>query len=163
MRSEHWEIISSEKLDRMLRQNILERIDQFDRTYSRFRPDSLVSTISNAPQGGSFAFPEDAVELFDLYDQLHSMTDGAVDPLIGRNLELFGYDPSYSLKPSSDLAHMNQHRLNWAIDILRKGPVIRTQQPLVIDIGAVGKGYLMDIISTMISDAGYKEFMVDGS
>src|SRR6188768_2313204 len=61
------------------------RIDAFDRTYSRFRADSLVSTV--AETAGSFRFPDDASRMFDLYDGLFGSTHGAVTPLVGRALE----------------------------------------------------------------------------
>jgi len=92
-----WEIETSEPLGRMLQERVLDRIRQFDATYSRFRPDSLVSQARIAPAGSRFVFPDDCVPLFDLYDRLHAATAGAVDPLIGRDLELLGYDPTYSL------------------------------------------------------------------
>ena len=54
------------------------------------------SPRSPPPPPGRFEFPEDSVALFDLYDRLVTATDGAVDPLVGRQLELLGYDPTYS-------------------------------------------------------------------
>jgi thiamine biosynthesis lipoprotein len=83
-----WEIETPAPLEMPARRRILERIEQFDVTYSRFRPDSLVSRIASSPEGGCFTFPEDAITLFDLYDRLHACTEGAVDPLVGRDLEL---------------------------------------------------------------------------
>ena len=93
-----WEIETDGPLGRRLQQHILDRIEQFDATYSRFRPDSLVSRVAAAPDGGRFDFPDDSVALFDLYDRLHTATGGAVDPLVGRDLELLGYDRTYSLR-----------------------------------------------------------------
>jgi FAD:protein FMN transferase len=87
-----WEIEIHEPLGRRLQQRILERIHQFDTTYSRFRPDSLVSQVATAPHGGCFDFPDDSITLFDLYERLHTASGGAVDPLVGRDLELLGYD-----------------------------------------------------------------------
>lgn len=81
----------------MLEQKILERIELFEKVYSRFRTDSLVSQVGNATFGGFFEFPEDSVELFNLYDKLHRLTSGALDSLVGRDLELLGYDRIYSL------------------------------------------------------------------
>jgi FAD:protein FMN transferase len=83
-----WEIATGEPLDDGLRQLILKRIDDFERTYSRFRDDSLVAHIAAAHDGGRFLFPEDSTVLFDLYDRLHEATAGAVDPLVGRRLEV---------------------------------------------------------------------------
>jgi thiamine biosynthesis lipoprotein len=95
-----WCIDTDEPLNGDVRDRILDRIRRFDRTYSRFRPDSLVSQVAAAPAGGRFEFPEDSIALFDLYDRLVTATEGAVDPLVGRQLELLGYDPTYSLTPA---------------------------------------------------------------
>src|SRR4029453_3286749 len=95
-----WEIATGEPLDDGLRQLILKRIDDFERTYSRFRDDSLVAHIAAAHEGGRFLFPEDSTGLFDLFDRLYEATGGAIDPLVGRRLELLGYDRTYSLTPA---------------------------------------------------------------
>jgi thiamine biosynthesis lipoprotein len=161
-----WEIETREPLDRRLQQRILERIEQFDATYSRFRPDSLVSRVAAAPEGGCFDFPDDSAALFDLYDRLHAATGGAVDPLVGRDLELLGYDSAYSLTPASDLVRAEAHargRATWSTDVGRDGTSLVTQRPLVIDVGAAGKGCLVDIVSEMLREAGLVHFVVDGS
>lgn len=161
-----WEIETHEPLSRGLQQRILDRIEQFDRTYSRFRPDSLVSRVAAAPNGGCFDFPEDSIALFDLYDRLHTATEGAVDPLVGRDLELLGYDPTYSLAPASAFVRSKAYalgRANWSKDIVRDGTSLITRRPLVIDVGAAGKGYLVDIVSEILCEAGFTEFVVDGS
>ena len=68
-----------------------------------------MARIGAAPDGGRFTFPEDSVALFDLYDRLHTATRGAVDPLVGRDLELLGYHRTYSLTPASDRLRAEAH------------------------------------------------------
>jgi thiamine biosynthesis lipoprotein len=153
-----WCIDTEEPLGGEVRDRILDRIRRFDRTYSRFRPDSLIAQVAAAPAGGRFEFPEDSVALFDLYDRLVAATDGAVDPLVGRQLELLGYDPTYSLTPAPDAVRAGERsraRPTWAADIVRDGTTLITRRPLVIDVGAAGKGYLVDIISAMLQEAGW--------
>jgi FAD:protein FMN transferase len=159
-----WCIDTEEPLRGEVRDRILNRIRRFDRTYSRFRPDSLVAQVAAAPAGGRFEFPEDSVALFDLYDHLVTATDGAVDPLVGRQLELLGYDPTYSLTPAPDAVRARERTRatpTWAADIVRDGATLITRRPLVIDVGAAGKGYLVDIISTILHQTGVARFVVD--
>lgn len=161
-----WEIETSRALDPPLQERIVERTQHFDATYSRFRPDSLVSRMAAAPKGGHFDFPNDAPALFDLYDRLHAVTGGAVDPLVGRDLELLGYDRMYSLTPAPDFVRAETHALgrpSWSNDVLRDGSSLVTRRPLVIDVGAAGKGYLVDLLAEILEDAGFTEFVVDGS
>ncbi|MEU9787189.1 FAD:protein FMN transferase [Streptomyces phaeochromogenes] len=161
-----WQIDTAEPMSTNLRAHVLDRTRRFDATYSRFRPDSLVSQIAAAPDGGRFEFPEDSLKLFALYDQLYTATEGAVDPLVGRQLELLGYDPAYSLTPAPEevrAAERATDRATWAADIVRDGTTLLTQRPLVIDVGAVGKGYLVDLLSAILREAGHTRFVVDGS
>lgn len=156
----HWAIETDEPLSQDLRSLVLDRIDQFDAVYSRFRPDSLVSRIAATHDGGTFTFPTDSIALFDLYDRLFTATGGAMDPLVGRQLELLGYDAHYTLRPDPETERWQG---NWAEDVHRDGTTIRTRRPLVIDVGAVGKGYLVDIVSAILHDAGVERFVVDAS
>lgn len=123
-----------------------------------------MSQIADAPEGGRFDFPDDAPALFDLYDRLHAVTGGAVDPLVGRDLELLGYDRVYSLTPDLGRAEVHARgRPRWSKDVVRSGSSLVTRRPLVLDVGAVGKGYLVDLIAGMLGEAGFSEFVVDGS
>lgn len=158
-----WTIDTAEPIDGALRERIAARIEQFDRTWSRFRPDSLVTAIASAPSGGSFSFPDEAPELFQLYDRLFTATDGALDPLIGRPLELLGYDATYSLTPAPAPARQewNRQRPTWDSAVQRHGRTVTTRQPLLIDVGAAGKGVLVDLVAELLEDAGLHDHVVD--
>ncbi|CAI7977043.1 FAD:protein FMN transferase [Frankia sp. Hr75.2] len=161
-----WEVETGGPLDACLRREIRDRIERFDAVYSRFRPDSLVSRVARAATGGRFDFPDDSAVLFDLYDFLFTVTDGAVDPLVGRDLELLGYDAAYSLSPASKETREQEYaagRPSWDHDVERDGPTLVTRRPLVIDVGAAGKGYLVDIVTGMLLDAGVSSTVVDAS
>ena len=87
-----------------------------------------------------------------------------MDPLVGRDLELLGYDRTYSLTP--DVAGIRIHSLarpRWSKDIRREGAALVTQRPLVIDVGAAGKGYLVDIVASILREQGFTTFLVDAS
>ena len=75
---------------------VMHCITDFDRTYSRFREDSLVRQIAEGT--GIFNIPDEGTEMLRLYAKLYNLTEGACTPLIGSVMEEAGYDSSYSLQ-----------------------------------------------------------------
>lgn len=157
-----WEIETDDPIGPRWQQPVLDRIEAFDITYSRFRADSLVSQVATAAEGGCFDFPDDApalFALFDLYDRLRVATGGAMDPLIGGDLERLGYDAAYSLTPRPESVHA-AGRPSWSSDVVRHGASLVTQRPLVIDIGAAGKA-ISWTSSGHPARRGFDRFVVD--
>lgn len=74
-----------------LRAQLAAFIETYEATLSRFRADSTVSAMANAPHGGSFVFPAWSADLFALYDRLFTATSGAIDPCVGEDLTRLGY------------------------------------------------------------------------
>lgn len=135
-------------------QNIRARIEIFDRHYSRFREDSLVSKISK--KTGIYTLPPDAELLFSLYENLYHLTGGVVTPLIGNTLVDAGYDENYSLK-----SKILTSPLPWENVLERKGLKLLVKQPVILDFGAAGKGYLIDIVAGIIHAEKVSSFCVD--
>lgn len=130
------------------------RIEEFDENYSRFREDSLVSEMSKKP--GEYVLPEDADELFSLYFKLYKLTNGFFTPLIGNTLEEAGYDAKYSLqereiRPVKKLEDT----------IVYSDKKLLVKEPVVLDFGAAGKGYLIDLVGGILEGYGMKNFCID--
>ncbi len=157
-----WRIDTPHPLPDRLRAEIMALTEDFDRVWSRFRADSLITEIARAAGGGEFAVPARDVPLLDLYDRLAIMTGGAVDPLVGRDLELLGYDAGCTLTPDDD-GLAGRVPDSWSRDVRRAGSTITTDRPVVIDVGAAGKGHLVDLVSGSLRNAGVDRFLVDGS
>lgn len=155
-----WVIDISKKLSSeeevFLLKKIKERINIFDRDYSRFRTDSLVTKMSK--EAGTYKMPEDFDNLISVYQRVYEITGGLVTPLIGQVLVDAGYDANYSLvkgdltKPKS-----MDDVLIW------EKPNLVVKEPVLLDFGACGKGYLVDIISEILEEEGIKNYCVDGS
>lgn len=130
------------------------RIDEFDKNYSRFRADSLVTKMST--QAAIYQLPADAKPILDLYQELYEVTDGLMTPLIGQVLSDAGYDASYSLKPKA-----MSKAPKWADCIEYNYPQLLVKKPVLLDFGACGKGYLVDILAVLLKDYGCKEFIIN--
>lgn len=150
-----WQIDTREPLPANVQAQVLQCIRRFDRIWSRFRPDSLVSQM--AERAGAWPRPDEADILFDWYDELYEATDGAVNPLVGDALARLGYDADYSLTPSGIPVAVP----DWASVSWDAGRIV-TFQPLLIDIGAAGKGLLVDLVEGIVGDHT-RQFSIDAS
>ncbi|WP_431071598.1 FAD:protein FMN transferase [Microbacterium phyllosphaerae] len=140
-----WEIETSNELGTDERQLVGAEIDRFDREWSRFRPDSAVTRVGR--DGGSISSP-DAGPMLDAYLDLSRATTGAVNPLVADSLAALGYDASYSLVARDPIAAPRHwtDRLRWT-----EGDVMASS-PSLLDVGALGKGRLVDIVADVLAE-----------
>lgn len=152
-----WQIDSSRPFTAELELAIASRVESFDVTWSRFRGDSLVARIGREP--GRWPFPTEAAALFEVYRRLYEATDGALTPLVGSALENLGYDRTYSLRPNGGTTIVAP----WDEAVAWDGEALTTLRPVTLDVGAAGKGYLVDLVSELLLAAGHNDAIVDGS
>ncbi|MCO7240389.1 MULTISPECIES: FAD:protein FMN transferase [unclassified Aeromicrobium] len=158
-----WQVETARPLAPDVRQAVLDVVDRFDRTWSRFRDDSVVTAMAGS--AGAWSDVDSAGLLLDLYDGLHRATDGSVTPLVGQALVDLGYDADYSLVQRAEPAVPD----DWAA-LRSRGEVavgpdgqVRTSRPLLLDVGAAGKGLLVDLVVDVLADHGVDQATVDGS
>lgn len=140
-----WEVETDTDLPAPTRTAVAALIDDFDRTWSRFRDDSAVARL--ARDGGRLA-SADAGPMLDAYRGLAAVTGGAINPLIGDSLAALGYDARYSLVAGEALpAPVDwEQALRWTRDDAT------LQAPATIDVGALGKGRLVDLVLAALGD-----------
>jgi thiamine biosynthesis lipoprotein len=101
--------------------------------------------------------PAEAAALGSLYSILYRLSGGAVTPLIGGSLERLGYDATYSLRQDGPPlpAPRWEEVLDW------QETVLTVSAPVVIDVGAAGKGQLADLLSAELRACGIAEHFID--
>jgi len=110
-----------------------------------------------ARRPGRYSFPEEAAPLGELYRQLYDLTNGAMTPLIGGSLERLGYDAAYSLRAAGPPLPAP----DWESVLTWSGTVLTAGAPVVLDIGAAGKGLLVDLLAQELAAAGVGGFVID--
>lgn len=138
-----------------LSQSIKSRIDAFDKNYSRFRNDSLVGQMAQTK--GKYRLPDDAKPLIDTYRHLYDLTGGLMTPLVGQMLADSGYDATYSFKPKATLRRAPA----WDETLDYNYPNLEIKQTALLDFGAAGKGYLIDLVGGIVQASGIKSFSVN--
>lgn len=152
-----WRIDTAATLDAAVVSAIDAIIERFDREWSRFRGDSIVSVL--AAGGGPVPLPPDGAAMLDLYASLSDSTGGAVNPLVGGALVRRGYDAGYSLvdRGAEPAPPRWRELLHWT-----DGSLV-LDAPATIDVGALGKGRLVDVIAAALAAASVGPFVVDAS
>ncbi|WP_322098079.1 FAD:protein FMN transferase [Nakamurella alba] len=151
----HWQIDTDLPVGAGLEARVHDLIEDFDRTWSRFRSDSIVTRLAAGPT--DWAPDADGARMLDFYDLLYRATGGAVSPLVGRTLEHLGYDASYSLRPRPGTVPVPA----WAERIDWDGSTLAVADDTLLDVGAAGKGLLVDLVGQALADGGVDSFLVD--
>jgi thiamine biosynthesis lipoprotein len=152
-----WLLDSATPFEAPERRRVTEAVDSFDQAWSRFRPDSFVSEVARHP--GTYPLPEHGAEMLAFYHSLYEVTEGAVTPLVGSALVQLGYDADYTLSPRGGAIAPP----SWGDVMELDGDVLVVHEPVLLDVGAAGKGRLVDIVSDLLRDAGHDDFTVDAS
>lgn len=153
-----WTITTEERLSTAARAAVADLVDGYDRIYSRFRPDSVIAPLARA--AGTVQLPPSAAPLLRLFDALHRLTGGAVNPLVGHSLESLGYDAAYSFASSGPSAAPDwTATAGW--QPTENGTLLSTTAPATFDIGAAGKGQLVDLVFDLLLADGHRSLTVD--
>ncbi len=141
-----------------LENTVIRNSAKFDNTFSRFKTTSLVWDMARKP--GITKVPADLVRMLRLYEKLSVATDKQCNPLIGFALSDLGYDKDYSLREQAAVRPVPdfQETLRIADDTH-----VELRAPALIDLGALGKGYFVDVIAALLKQRGLRRFLVNGS
>lgn len=157
-----WAISLWDELDPIvfedLKASILQKSQEFDETYSRFIKTSLVWELTK--KQGITEVPKDLVNMLRIYKKLGVLSHGALNPLVGFTLSDLGYDEVYSLQPKESIRTVPV--FDAAIQIV-DDTHIDLRESVLIDLGALGKGYFVDILAHFLKEKNIRRFLVNGS
>lgn len=107
---------------------------EFEDNYSRFNTTSYVARLNRGENLSEV--PEELNEMLDIAEKVKQITDGHFDINIGATIENYGYDSEYSFieKEGSNNS---------------------------IDLGGIGKGYLIDKIKNFLLSIEIKSFFIN--
>jgi thiamine biosynthesis lipoprotein len=152
-----WDEIPEKDIEEMKRL-IAEKSEAFEATYSRFRKTSLLWQLTE--RRGVVPVPKDLITMLRLYETLHDLSDGKLNPLIGFTISDMGYDAEKSLQPKEVIRDVPDfHKALTIFD----DETIELHESVLMDLGALGKGYFVDQLAKFLAERGLKHFLVNGS
>jgi FAD:protein FMN transferase len=121
-----------------------EELDAIDRTCSRFRPDSELMRLGRSG-GYPMRISGLLTEALGVALWAAEVTDGAVDPTIGRALLSAGYDRDFaSLRPARGRLRAVAVPGWHAVELDRDTRSVRVPTGVLIDLGATAKALAAD-------------------
>jgi thiamine biosynthesis lipoprotein len=133
-----------------------ERLDELERLWSRFRPDSEVSLL-NAAGGRSMEVSGETIHLVSTAVGAWFVTGGAYDPTVLGDVLRAGYTVSFESLPALPTGPLANSQLRIGAGGIRINPVDRTIElpPGVgFDPGGIGKGLAADMVAGELMAAG---------
>ena len=148
-----------------LSDQIAVRLDELEDHFSTYRPDSEISRFNAFP--GQEWFPVSAVFL-DVFGQtryVSELSGGAFDPTVSPLVELWGFgaggasgripepEELEKLLASTGFTHLQFRDSPPAVQRLRSG--------VQLDFSAIAKGYAVDEVWHLLSEAGLSDYLVE--
>ena len=132
-------------------------VSTYEQNYSRFQPDSLVSTL-NRDRTVVNPTPE-FVQLLEYGKRLYLRSDTHFNLLTGHILESKGYDADYTFTASGPAVGPG----NPVIDLQISPDLITLTGESNLDLGGFGKGYLVDMLARQLQHThGIEQFLING-
>lgn len=132
---------------------------EVERCCSRFEPESELRRLVSRPGVEIPASPM-LFELTRFALALAEETDGAFDPTVGARMEARGFDRNYRTGESTRTAIGDDAAVSWrdvVLDTERR--TITLRRPLLLDLGAVAKGFAIDMAARELVEL--EHFAVD--
>ncbi|MFS8130620.1 MAG: FAD:protein FMN transferase [Candidatus Dojkabacteria bacterium] len=150
----HWFIEIYDELDpndlEDLKTKVVEYCSEFENKYSRFKEHSIVSKLNREKLLHKPS--KEFIEILNLGKDAKTISDGHFDITVATVLENLGYDSNYSFESKNNIVEKN---LNFD-----KDKVILSENTK-IDLGGIGKGYLVDRVADVIRTEGVKHFFIN--
>ncbi|MGZ4147898.1 MAG: FAD:protein FMN transferase [Actinomycetota bacterium] len=132
--------------DRRLLDVARSRVDELDRRWSRFRPDSEITTL-NVRRGIGHHVSDDTFRLVERGVRAWNETGGRFDPTVFGDLVREGYDRPFeavAVDPRGGVSAL--HRNAGGIRLDREARTVAMPADAGFDPGGIGKGLAADIV-----------------
>lgn len=132
------------------------RVDELERRWSRFLPDSELSRL-NAAGGGPVMVSRLTFELVRRAVDAWRETEGRFDPTVLAALEAVGYDRSFEDVPREIAAEPGPASPAPGCATIELDPLVRAvrlPRGVRLDLGGIGKGFAADLVANELRDDG---------
>ncbi len=136
-------------------------VNNFEARYSRYSPDSLISEINRNAGRKWTEIDAETDKIFALCDRAVSISNGCFDPSALPLIQLWDYKASRTTIPAPEAIDETLSLVGWVVIERRKGEICLPHKGMGIDIGGIGKEYMVDSVLTLALERGIDNILVD--
>jgi len=147
-----------------LEKKIKRTVENFEKRFSRFLEKSEVGKINNdsdkdGREEREYRVSDDFLEMVKIGERLFDLTEGRFSLGVTRFLEKMGYGGRGNKGVVVDVGGNKRDKEK---QIFERGGKLVVRKGAKIDIGSVGKGFLIDKLAKILEDFGMIYFLIDG-
>lgn len=131
---------------------VINIVKEFEDSYSRFKDTSLIGKLNIEKSLKNP--PLELIQMIKMAQDLKDVTLGSFDIMVGKRLSDNGYDKELSFKNK-----ISNNNLNKLVSFSKKQIVL--QENGLMDLGGIGKGFLIDKVSSYLTSEQINNFVVN--
>ncbi len=139
-----------------------DRIEQLNRIFSDYDPDSEVSRLRSVASGTPVRVSADLAKLLDRSQAISRDTQGAFDVTVGPLVRLWRRARRRRQLPEEDLLQRARTRSGYQLLTVKGDTVTFAVEGMRLDFGAIAKGYACDEALAVLRRFGLPAALVDG-
>ncbi|WP_073068477.1 FAD:protein FMN transferase [Fodinibius roseus] len=147
-----------------IKSGIEETLYDIEAQLSNWDNESWISRFNRKQSTGFVSIPEHAYQVLEFTLQLANQTNYALDPTLGKLINLWGFGPSKVDRPPNSkaieeaLAETGPEKIT-----LKKTPVrmVKKYANLQLNLSSVVKGYAADVLARKIGQKGITNYFIN--
>jgi len=139
----------------------LDWIGRFEEKFSRFKSDSLVSRVNREAGGDWVATDAEMEHLLNLAEDLHSRTDGILDPTMLPLLRVWDWKVAHAKLPTKNEVKAALALTGWKKVQRKKGAVRLPEAGMGLDFGGFGKEFAVDMLAQLARAHRITDALID--
>jgi len=136
-------------------------IKKLDNLLSDYNPNSEISEINNMAGEKAVKVNPQVIEVLEIAKNVASQTDGAFDPTIGAlTIGVYRFGRESDTEPNIENIDKAKSLVNYKDLIIEGDYVYLKREGMMIDLGAIGKGYAVEKAVTVLKERGIEHGLV---
>lgn len=142
----------------------LDEIDRLENLLSLYRPFSDIGRINSTAANEAVRISPETFRLLKQAFEVSQATGGAFDSTAGPLIKAWGFMGGGESIPTDEQIAAAKERTGWErVILMAEDFTVRFTRPgMMIDLGAIGKGYALDRAAEILAESGVTNGLIHG-